>query len=144
MVRAGFQLTTAHTDGELKERKLKTLGVSPRYLMQTLGTEWGRAIDPQIWLKAWLREARAETWAGAKGIVVDDVRFLNEAEFLRREVDATIISIITPEEPPLGDLEAQHASERELTAIAGIADAVVFNPKTQLGYFERKVLEAVG
>src|SRR5690606_32540033 len=33
-----------------KEEPLPWLGVSPRYMMQTLGTEWGRTmIHPDIW-----------------------------------------------------------------------------------------------
>jgi hypothetical protein len=45
-----------------------------RYLMQTLGTEWGRElVGGNIWLKLW-----GSSIDGAK-VVVDDVRFPNEA-----------------------------------------------------------------
>jgi hypothetical protein len=45
-----------------------------RYLMQTLGTEWGRElVGGNIWLKLW-----GSSVNGTK-VVVDDVRFPNEA-----------------------------------------------------------------
>lgn len=55
-----------------------------RKLLQYLGTEWGRGIDQEIWLKVWtrdyleLRERRPDAL-----IVVDDVRFDNEAQLIR-------------------------------------------------------------
>jgi len=50
-------------------------GVTPRSMMQTLGTEWGRAmVHPELWLRSLLR--RIENHNGA---VISDVRFPNEA-----------------------------------------------------------------
>ena len=64
---------------EDKEEVLEELGVSSRHLLQTLGTEWGRqCISPDVWLKVW--RARAKRY---ERVVVDDVRFENEAELLR-------------------------------------------------------------
>jgi hypothetical protein len=64
---------------EDKEEVLEELGVSSRHLLQTLGTEWGRqCISPDVWLKVW--RARASRY---ERVVVDDVRFENEAELLR-------------------------------------------------------------
>ena len=63
-----------------KERTIPELGVSPRHLLRTLGTEWGRScIHPSLWLLAF--QARA---SGYSQVVVDDVRFPNEAELLRQ------------------------------------------------------------
>lgn len=50
---------------------------SPRLLLQTLGTEWGRSIDPDIWAKATLREAQKY-----EKVVISDVRFLNEVDLI--------------------------------------------------------------
>ena len=49
----------------------------PRYrrLMQKVGTDWFRSADPDVWVKYLLRSAEKEN----KPIVVDDVRFPNEA-----------------------------------------------------------------
>lgn len=75
----GFGLTDRHLEGDLKEVPCDLLGgKTPRYAMQTLGTEWGRdLISPGLWADAW--SSRAST-----GLVVcDDCRLLNEAEAVR-------------------------------------------------------------
>lgn len=65
-----------------KETPLVWLGKSPRELMQTLGTEWGRGMVAQdIWLR--LAKRRIETYGGT--IVFSDVRFDNEAEWIRNQ-----------------------------------------------------------
>lgn len=65
-----------------KESPLKWLGKSPRELMQTLGTEWGRGMVAQdLWLR--IAKQRIETYGGT--IVFSDVRFDNEAEWIRNQ-----------------------------------------------------------
>lgn len=64
---------------------VKALGVngSPRYLMQTLGTEWGRnLINPSMWVD--IMEHKVAEWfkRGAQIVVIDDVRFPNEVAML--------------------------------------------------------------
>jgi hypothetical protein len=74
-------------DGAAKEAPCPALcGRTPREAMQTLGTEWGRQlIHPDLWLEAWRRRVAAVAeFAPAAQIVVDDVRFLNEAEAIWR------------------------------------------------------------
>ena len=70
----------AYTD---KEAVIPELGVSARHMMQTLGTEWGRAcIHPDFWVMI----ARAQTeriMADGGSVVIDDVRFPNEAAMIR-------------------------------------------------------------
>lgn len=62
-------------EGDLKESPCRYLcGRTPRYAMQTLGTEWGRAlIDDCLWVNA--LKIRC---ADADKVVVSDVRFGNE------------------------------------------------------------------
>ena len=64
---------------EDKEAIIPELGVSARHMMQTLGTEWGRAcIHPDFWVMI----ARAKTQRimnDGGSVVIDDVRFPNEA-----------------------------------------------------------------
>ncbi|MAT87244.1 MAG: hypothetical protein CL532_01655 [Aestuariivita sp.] len=68
------------TDPVRKEEVIEELGCSPRYLMQTLGTEWGRTlVDDQLWLK--LAKKRIES-DSSRDYVVDDVRFVNECELV--------------------------------------------------------------
>ncbi|VVP32792.1 deoxynucleotide monophosphate kinase [Pseudomonas fluorescens] len=73
------------TDGR-KEQTLHWLGRSPRELMQSLGTEWGRnMVHPELWLL--LAEQNLEFLAHAydtsPGFVISDLRFENEADFVR-------------------------------------------------------------
>jgi hypothetical protein len=44
MLIEGLGLTAEHFDSPLKEEPIPWLGKSPRQLMQTLGTEWGRDL----------------------------------------------------------------------------------------------------
>lgn len=55
-------------------------GRTPRYIMQTLGTEWGRdLIHPDFWVILWRRAVAAH----GGNVVVDDVRFPNEVEVIK-------------------------------------------------------------
>ena len=66
-------------EGDQKEVPLKWLGgKSPRDLMVTLGTDWGRElITPDIWLTA-CRAATARHLRAGRSVVIDDMRFPNE------------------------------------------------------------------
>ncbi len=68
-------------EGDLKEVPVDILHRNtPRHAMQTLGTDWGRdMIHPNFWVTVASRKL-----AGAKGhVVVEDVRFDNEAKMIR-------------------------------------------------------------
>ena len=52
-----------------------------RRLMQTLGTEWGRdTVDVDLWVNEFVRRHQTER----RIILIDDVRFENEAALVRR------------------------------------------------------------
>ena len=81
VVCAMFGWDHRHADGELKERMDPDLGFSPREAFQLFGTEFGRALNPNMWVlmaQKWLR------CSGNPRVVIPDVRFLNEAEFCRK------------------------------------------------------------
>lgn len=63
-------------EGDLKEAPDPLLaGRTPRYAMQTIGTEWGRdLIGYNFWVDLW-----AARVAGEGKFVVEDCRFANEA-----------------------------------------------------------------
>jgi hypothetical protein len=66
-------------DRDVKEGVIPEIGASPRYMLQTLGTEWGREmINQNIWVI--LAMERAKALAGSGYAVITDVRFDNEAE----------------------------------------------------------------
>ena len=75
----GFWLT----EPAFKEQPIPGLGVSYRHLAQTLGTEWGRKlIAPDLWRRIAERKVRQALGVG-DSVVVTDVRFPDEAEWLR-------------------------------------------------------------
>lgn len=66
-------------DREIKEKPIAWLGSSPRELLQTLGTEWGRKmIHGNMWIVVALNRI-GEITGGGGDVVVTDVRFDNEA-----------------------------------------------------------------
>jgi len=91
-------------DGELVN------GVSIRKAMQTLGTEWGRALHGDIWVEAMRKRVnQLMLWQELPGIVIDDVRFENEAAFIR--ANHGIVIHVHNDAPRLAD---GHVSERSL------------------------------
>jgi hypothetical protein len=86
-----------------KEEVIPALGVSPRYLMQTLGTEWGRElVNPDLWVT--IAKQRVLS-SGSSLAIATDVRFENEAAWIR-DMGGTIIHIRRKL-----DKNDQHASE---------------------------------
>lgn len=80
-------------EGDLKEEPCALLGgKTPRFAMQTLGTEWGRVmIAPDLWVNAWANRAANEI-EGGRRVVCDDCRFENEAEAIHT-LDGKIVEI---------------------------------------------------
>lgn len=74
-----------------REQPIDWLGKSPRHLMQTLGTEWGRnCIHPDLWVmlaeREWqLHTARRYNAENGVSLVFTDVRFHNEADMILRQ-----------------------------------------------------------
>ena len=70
--------------GDKKEIIDDRYGKSPRQIMQTLGTEWGRnMVHPDIWVIAINNQIDSREKVGATVHIIDDVRFENEANYVR-------------------------------------------------------------
>ncbi len=67
-------------DRELKEKPVPGFPFTWREAAQKLGTEWGRELDPDIWVK--IAERQISRWHDS--IVITDVRFENEAAMIRK------------------------------------------------------------
>lgn len=71
---------------EEKEKEHSFYGKSPRRLLQTLGTEWGRSfVDPNIWV--WIMEDllnKKYDITRHSSFVISDLRFENEAVWIRK------------------------------------------------------------
>ncbi len=79
-----------------KEEPIAWLGgVTPRTLMQTLGTDWGRMmVAPGLWAAVWRQGALLELGDGGR-VVAPDVRFPEEAAAIR-ELGGIVIWIDRP------------------------------------------------
>lgn len=105
---------------ERKEEPIPALGVSPRRMMQTLGTEWGRQlIHPDLWVIM----AHQRLLSNGPGMVVSDVRFENEAAWVRKH-GGRIIHVIRP------DTKAVEAHVSEDGIEMQDSDAQLFNSGT--------------
>jgi hypothetical protein len=103
--------------------------VTARHVLQTLGTEWGRAIDPDLWVDIALRRARQDLAAGAPLAVITDGRFRNEVLAVR-SAGGAVIRLVTPDAPGLEGSAARHSSETEQATIPfEWFDAVLLNDK---------------
>lgn len=107
--------------------------LTPRRLLQTLGTEWGRAMFENVWINYALKtiakmsgsegyiydptrgvvvnpKGTLNRWRGA---VITDVRFDNESAVLRDE-GATVVYIDRPSSEADYNPHLQHASEHQV------------------------------
>lgn len=83
-----------------KEEEIPCVGYSYRYLARTIGTEWGRRLVGElIWLKAFSQKFLR--FSLKQQIVNDDLRFINELEFLR-ELGFITVKIVRPTDRPSG------------------------------------------
>ncbi|WAB92505.1 deoxynucleotide monophosphate kinase [Pseudomonas citronellolis] len=108
-----LNLPAAALEGAAKEQPLPWLGKSPRELMQLLGTEWGRnLVHPQLWLMlADMNLANhLEASPQARGFVISDVRFDNEADWIRAK-GGVVVHLRRPDATAV----AAHSSESGVT-----------------------------
>ncbi|CAB5220449.1 hypothetical protein UFOVP233_79 [uncultured Caudovirales phage] len=117
MLGQGLGLTHEQIDGREKALPMERFGgLTPRHLMQTLGTEWGRRmVHSDLWINLW-----KEKLPGMGDlVVVDDLRFPNEAMAVR-QMGGIIWRVIRPGVPV-----SDHPSERLQAEIS--VDATLLN-----------------
>lgn len=103
-----------------KAAVIPELNASSRYLLQTLGTEWGRNwVCEDVWIRAW--KARAEKH---DRVIVDDVRFENEAQAVKA-MGGEMWQIVRPS----ASYNGSHASEGGLDKWHGF-DRIIENSGT--------------
>lgn len=132
MMRA-IGLDERQIEGDLKETPCEWLqGRTPRHAMQTLGTQWGRdCIGKDFWIELWRRRVEI-IFADAGRVVVDDCRFPNEAQAIRR-LGGDIYKI-----DGRGGIAGNHESERG----CGDQDLVIANGG-ELAELHGKIEEAL-
>lgn len=122
-------------DDERKEIPHAFWGISPREMAQKLGTEGGRMLFRE---DIWIKRAELQLKSFPRKYVITDVRFENEAEFIR-ENEGVLIHVVRPE---LGDgVVNEHVSENGVEIVEG--DHVIFNDGTlsELYFKVTKVLQ---
>ncbi len=88
-----------------------------RRMLQGLGTDFARSFRPNVWVDKMRGQITTCGLMGDHGMVIPDVRFINEAELLH-SLDATIIRIKRPLSGSHETHEANtHLSETENTLI---------------------------
>ena len=85
MLLMGLNVPFEHLYGYKKNEPCPQLcEVTARHAMITLGTEWGRnLIHPRIWVRTLDLQMCKLMSKGYKKFVIDDVRFLNEAQWVK-------------------------------------------------------------
>lgn len=72
------------TDPELKNIVIDSVGLSPRRIMQTLGTDWAHPYAGRdVWIRSMEIRLHDAARAGMRHVVISDVRFELEADWLR-------------------------------------------------------------
>jgi len=121
-------------EGDLKNLDSVGPNISPRHLMQTLGTEWGRdCIHPNIWIDIAMSQAR-NVCARGSNCVIDDLRFENEYDAIAK-ANGELWKVVRP-----GTESANgHQSEGRLEHLQ--FDVVIVNDGT-IEDLHRKIAEA--
>lgn len=101
-----------------KEEPIPAFGVSPRQMMQTLGTEWGRKM---INTDVWLLLAKNELITHGSGMIITDVRFENEAAWVRK-MGGVVIHVKRDAAPTV----SAHESENGVH-VAELLDHIIMN-----------------
>lgn len=118
MLNAGFGIDMGDPYWqERKEIPIVAFGKSPRQMMQTLGTEWGRQLVHE---DVWLLLAQQKLLNTGSGMVISDVRFDNEARWVRK-LGGIVVHVVREDAVPVNE----HASEAGVTL--GDSDKMIMN-----------------
>lgn len=119
-----YGLTEAQLFGDLKEVRDPRYGLTPRFILQRLGTEVARSIYPDTWVR-YLMEVEIPRRVPHLGFaVVTDVRFPNEVRAIH-DAGGLVFRIDRPSLGPPADV---HASEVEIERL--MVDRVIVNDGT--------------
>lgn len=130
-LKEGVKAMFGWTDEDIENRTTKETvdafwGFSPRKAMQLLGTEYGRnLLRDDIWIKA-AERYHLKSQEQSQGTIITDVRFENEATWIRSQPNSILIHVKDPHHvTPAGPV---HASEAGVQFVEG--DCTINNDKT--------------
>ena len=110
-------------DEDFKNKILSDWNITPRELMQKLGTDFCRNLNPKVWINLLDQEI---AWSDHDFIVITDVRFQNEVNYIKN-MNGIIIKIINPNQQE----SDSHISENELDNFEDY-DYIIHNKKESL------------
>ena len=133
-----FLFSDEQLHGNLKEVVDARWGITPRHAFQSIGTDYFRTTygenhwiqHMRLWIESWMHNGD-----GDQRLVISDVRFPNEAEFIRTFPKNLLIRVTRD-----SDAQDAHASEQEHTSI--VPDVVIENNGTRDELFQ-KIEEAL-
>ncbi len=121
-----------------KEETIPAIKTTARHILQTLGTEWGRnCIGSEIWLNCMMSRVASHLKNGDSKIVIDDVRFQNEAELIKR-MSGEMWMIVRPSVQKSTTHESEGALDKW-----GAFDQAIINDGT-IADFRAKIDKAAG
>lgn len=112
LARLADVLDTLHAEAALDG------GVTVRRVLELVGTDWGRALDPNVWVTGLVAEL-----GNADVVVVDDARFPNEVRAAQAHGGLAFFLDAGDRLPPIPD--GEHSSEPRLSDFQGIVDEVL-------------------
>ena len=120
----GIDRSCLYGNDAAKSQVIPHLGKSPRELLLSLGTEWGREqVEPDVWTKILLSRLPSRA-----SVVVTDVRFPSEVNHLR-EAGFIIARVVRPSYKAKADRASTgHISEAGQADI--LCDLTIFNSGT--------------
>lgn len=112
-----------------KEKPIQLFGgKSLRYLLQTLGTEWGRTlINPTIWID--VLHSHINELPDNATVVITDCRFKDEHQLTLDYFNDGEVALIYVERPNSLP-QIQHASEQDIQILKSRADVIINNTGT--------------
>lgn len=153
-----LQKSEWRTNGEGVPEKKETY-LTPRYALQTLGTEWGRDCYDNIWIENGIRVARellngyaqysakdglkrTEKITGlVSGVVFSDIRFWNEFEAIKK-AGGLMVRVKRPGfEGSVG--VSNHASETQQKVLADTMFDVILENTEDFDFLYRQVEEKI-
>lgn len=116
-------LDESELNGWRKDEINNDFQATPRHMMQTLGTEWGRdTINGDIWVIAAAKRLKRLNQANPeKTILITDVRFENEASFVR--ANGFLIHV----ERPIQRIDGSHHRSENQLRINESDDLIIMN-----------------
>lgn len=162
----GFTRDQLWGPSHLRDQMDPRWGISPRQALQTLGTDWGRALNKDVWIgrvldvvstierNAFLGYDRVHGIgvvehdrpfrrpAADCGFVVTDARFINEMALIR-DLGGVLVRVRRDGAGLVGEA-GEHESEREQDGIADVCFDVLLDNNGTLAELRRRVELAFG